>query len=125
MWFVYFRNGDDKTVNDKYFRNRIERSSLSSLGLDLLETQENLVSLKYQVETLRIKASIYKAYFFRNSALAEKLEKQNSENTYALVGEFDGFCHSSVRSRAVFRTLEDMFCEGLITESEYMECNCT
>ena len=64
----------------------------------------------------------YKAFFFRESDLAIKLQEQEEENKDALVGEFDGFCWSSRRAFAVFRTLEDMYDEGLITESEYREC---
>ena len=65
-------------MNDTYFRNRIERSPLGNMGLQLLESQEKLVSQEYEIENLRIKAAMYKAYFFRNSILAEKLEKQST-----------------------------------------------
>ena len=67
-------------MNYTYFGNRIERSPLGNMGLQLLEAQEKLVSQEYEIENLRIKAAIYKAYFFRNSILAEKLEKQSEEN---------------------------------------------
>jgi hypothetical protein len=78
-------------MNYIYFGNRIERSPLGNMGLQLLEAQEKLVSQEYEVENLRIKAAMYKAYFFRNSILAEKLQKQSEENRDALIGEFDGF----------------------------------
>lgn len=78
-------------MNYTYFGNRIERSPLGNMGLQLLEAQEKLVSQEYEVENLRIKAAMYKAYFFRNSTLAEKLQKQSEENRNALIGEFDGF----------------------------------
>ena len=68
-------------MNDTYFGNRIERSPLGNMGLQLLEAQEKLVSQEYEVENLRIKAAMYKAYFFRDSILAEKLEKQSEEKT--------------------------------------------
>ncbi|MFR4681872.1 MAG: hypothetical protein ACLT9M_05930 [Anaerobutyricum hallii] len=109
-------------MNDAYFRNRIERSPLGNMGLHLLEAQEKLVSQEYEVENLRIKAAMYKAYFFRNSTLAEKLQKQSEENRNALIGEFDGFSYASWRANAVYRTVEDMFDEGLLTENEYREC---
>ena len=98
-------------MNYTYFGNRIERSPLGNMGLQLLE-----------VENLRIKAAMYKAYFFRNFILAEKLEKQSEENRDALIGEFDGFSYASWRANAVYRTVEDMFDEGLLTENEYREC---
>ena len=41
-----------------YFENRIERSSLGNMGLQLLEAQEKLVSQEYEIENLRIKAAI-------------------------------------------------------------------
>lgn len=109
-------------MNDAYFRNRIERSTLGNIGLQLLESQEKLVSQEYEIENLRIKAAMYKAYFFRNSILAEKLEKQSEENRDALIGGFDGFSYASWRANAVYRTLEDMCDEGLLTEKEYREC---
>ena len=109
-------------MNYTYFGNRIERSSLGNLGLQLLESQEKLVSQEYEIENLRIKAAIYKAYFFRNSSLAEKLQKQSEENRDALIGEFDGFSYASWRANAVYRTLENMFDERLLTEKEYREC---
>lgn len=109
-------------MNYIYFGNRIEKSSLGNLGLQLLESQEKLVSQEYEIENLRIKAAMYKAYFFRNSSLAEKLQKQSEENRDALIGEFDGFSFASWRANAVYRTLEDMYDEGLLTEKEYREC---
>lgn len=99
-----------------------KRSPLGSMGLDLLEIQQKMVSQEYKIEVLRIRGAMYKAYFFHNSKLAEKLEKQARENVDALIGEYDGFCYASWRANAVFRTLEDMYYEGIITEREYREC---
>lgn len=109
-------------MNDKYFKNRIENSLLGSAGLELLDTQKKLISQEYEIEMLRIKAAKYKAFFFRESDLAIKLQEQEEENRDALVGEFDGYCYASWRANAIFRTLEDMCNEGLLTESEYREC---
>ena len=39
------------------YRNRIGRSPLGNMGLQLLETQEKLVSQEYEIENLRIKAA--------------------------------------------------------------------
>ena len=63
-------------MNDKYFRNRIERSPLGKMGLDLLDAQQKLILQEYEIESLRIKGAMYKAYFFHNSELAEKFGKQ-------------------------------------------------
>ena len=88
---------------------------------DYGETQ-SYYDLRTGIIYLRIKAAMYKAYFFRNSILAEKLEKQSEENRDALIGEFDGFLYASWRANAVYRTLENMCDEGLLTEKEYREC---
>lgn len=109
-------------MNYTYFGNRIERSPLGNMGLQLLEAQEKLVSQEYEIENLRVKVAMYKAYFFRNFMLAEKLQKQSEENRDALIGEFDGFSYASWRANAVYRTLENMCDEGLLTEKEYREC---
>ena len=50
-------------MNYTYFGNRIERSPLGNMGLQLLEAQEKLVSQEYEIENLRVKAAMYKAYF--------------------------------------------------------------
>ena len=84
------------------FGNRIERNPLGNMGLHLLESQEKQVCQEYEIENLRIKAAMYKAYFFCNSSLAEKLQKQSEENSDALVGEFDGFSYASWRANAVY-----------------------
>ena len=109
-------------MNDKYFGERVRKSQLGNLGLELANSQYKLISQEYEIEMLRIKAAKYKAFFFRESDLAIKLQEQEKENTDALVGEFDGFCYASWRASAVFRTLEDMYNEGLLTEDEYREC---
>ena len=87
-------------MNYTYFGNRIERSPLGNMGLQLLEEAEESFDLEQ----------------------AEKLEKQSEENRDALIGEFDGFSYASWRANAVYRTLEDMCYEGLLTEKEYREC---
>ena len=55
-------------------------------------------------------------------AIAKLMLARNKENTDALTGEFDGFGYASWRANAVYRTLEDMLYEGIITEKEYREC---
>lgn len=110
-------------MNPKYYNDRIENSRLGSLGRELLDAETKLCSQEYEIETLRIKAAKYKAFFFHYSELGEKLQKQEEENRDALIGEFDGFCYASWRARAVFRTLEDMYAEGMLSESEYRQCD--
>lgn len=83
---------------------------------NIIDSQELLIA------EFRLKAAMYKAYFFHKIDLAEKLEKQIEENLNASIGEFDGFCFASWRGMAVHRTLEDMVRQGIITESEYEFC---
>ena len=64
---------------------------------------------------------MYHAFFFHNSDLAKRLRDQNEENDNALIGEFDGFSYASWRRDAIFRSLEDMCVDGLLTEEEYEE----
>lgn len=110
-------------MNDKYFGTRIENSTLGKAGIDLLNAQAKLISQGYEIEILRLKAARWKASVFQEWDLENKLRDQITENKDALVGDFDGFCYASWRTNAVFRTLEDMVFEGLITEKEYKECN--
>lgn len=100
----------------------LENNALFNIEKNMMETQVRLIFQESKIELLRIKAAKYKAYFFHKFELAEKLEKQERENEDALVGEWDGMCYASWRAKAVFRTLEDMRDEEIITESEYKEC---
>ena len=75
------------------------------------------------IETLRLTVAKYKAFLFNHNTLGLTLQDQISENYNARVGEFDGLYYSSYRAKAVFRTLEDMIKDGLITEIEYNFCN--
>ena len=106
------------------YRNEYAERSFEAIdfGMNIVEAHMKLVQQKSQIELLRIKVAKYKAYFFHKFELAEKLEKQERENEDALVGEWDGIGYASWRANAVFRTLEDMRDEGIITESEYKEC---
>lgn len=75
------------------------------------------------IEELRLKAAMYKAHFFGKRELSNKLSKQISENLDARVGIFDGFCYAGWRANAIYRTLEDMLRDGLITREEYDFCD--
>lgn len=109
-------------MNRNVIESIIENDALFNIGKSMMETQARLIFQESKIELLRIKAAKYKAYFFHKFELAEKLEKQERENEDALVGEWDGIGYASWRANAVFRTLEDMRDEGIITESEYKEC---
>ena len=104
------------------YGNIYKQNKTMELGAELLELNYTIESQKLLIEELRLKSAMYKAYFFRKSILAEKLEKQLKENFNNCVGEFDGFCYASWRAQAVYRTLEDMALQGIITKSEYDFC---
>lgn len=109
-------------MNDIYFDERVKHNRIGNLGFELVNMQRKLVCWEYEIEKLRIKAAMYRAFFFHNFDLAERLRDQNEKNDNALIGEFDGFCYASWRRDAIFRSLEDMCVDGLLTEEEYREC---
>ena len=109
-------------MNDIYFDERVRHRNIGNFGYELINTQRKLVCQEYKIEKLRIKAAMYHAFFFRNTDLAKRLRDQNEENNNALIGEFDGFSYASWRRDAIFRSLEDMRVDGLLTEEEYREC---
>lgn len=99
------------------------RVSMSEyLGQELVDLNRMVRKQDEEIEMLRLKAAKWKAYFFHEHELVDKLQKQIDENNDALIGEWDGFCYSSKRAWAKFRSLEMMRAEGLITDSEYRRC---
>ena len=90
---------------------------------ELRMNRKELEYLSVSVEQYRLKAAIYYSFFMRKWDLGEKLRNQLQENLDASTGEFDGFCYASWRASAVFRTLEEMLMDGIITREEYNFCN--
>ena len=66
---------------------------------------------------------MYYSFHMRRWDLGKKLNEQLRENSNAIIGEFDGFCYFSRRASAIYRTLEDMLRDGIITREEYNFCN--
>ena len=93
------------------------------LGEELLEMNITINSQEKEIEVLRVKSAKWKAHFFGRRKLADKIDCQDSENLDALTGEFDGFCYCGRRANAVFRTLEDMMDDGILTKEEYSFCD--
>lgn len=75
------------------------------------------------IEKYRLKTAMYKASFFHRNDLAIKIQQQIIENNDAETGEFDGFCYASWRSNAIYRTLEDLIEQRIISKEEYNFCN--
>lgn len=99
-----------------------ENNTTMNFGMELINLNKTVARQEIIIDELELKGAKYKAYFYNRHSLAERLEKQIMENMNNCIGEFDGFCYASWRAKAVYRTLEDMFTEGLITEAEYNFC---
>ena len=95
---------------------------LEDLGAEMIATQRRAESVGMEKEQYRLKAAMYRNLFIHNFELGQKLQEQITENNNALIGEFDGFSYASWRANAVFRTLENMLEDGILTEKEYMSC---
>lgn len=93
------------------------------LGIELVNLNRTVAGQETMIDRLTLKAAYYKASFFGKSKLAVKLINQIEENYDYCVGEFDGFCYSSKRANAIYRTIEDMYKESLITKEEYEFCD--
>lgn len=98
------------------------RSMTMDFGMELINLNKTVAQQKMIIDELMLKAAMYKASFFGKHNLANKLNEQIVENLNSYVGEWDGFCFASWRARAVYRNLEDMLREDLITQEEYAFC---
>ena len=81
------------------------------LGRELIGLNNLVEEQQYYIYELQLKAALYKAYFFHKHSLTEKIENQLHDNIA-----------SSILSGKTYRTLEDMYMQDLITESEYKFC---
>ena len=98
------------------------RSMTMDFGMELVNLNRTVAQQEVIIDKLTLTAAMYKANFFGKYELAVKLQNQIEENYDYCVGEFDGFCYSSKRARAVYRNLDSMCRKGLITEDEYRFC---
>lgn len=106
---------------DKYIMTD-RRSVAMELSLEIVALNKTIVEQEMIIDELRLQCAMYKVLFYVKSSLADKLRKQITENHNSCVGEWDGFCYAFWRARAVYRTLEDMLREDLITQEEYEFC---
>lgn len=90
---------------------------------ELRMNRQELEHLSIAVEEYRIKSAMYYSFHMRRWDLGKNLNEQLRENMDAVIGEFDGFCYSARRASAVYRTLDDMFRDRIITREEYNFCN--
>lgn len=101
---------------------RKRMDDLYRFGSDIMDICDELDAYKKKYEIQRIKTAKYYSFLMHYWSLSDKLDDQIRENQDALIGEFDGFCYSSRRANATFRTLEDMVSDGIITVEEYNLC---
>lgn len=101
----------------------IKSNITKELGIEMLNINQVIQRQQIQIDELKLKGAMYKAYFFEKSELVELLRNQIQDNYNSSIGEFDGFCYASWRAKSVYRSLEDLFEQGIITETEYDFCN--
>lgn len=101
---------------------RRRMDELYRFGADIRDICDELDAYKKKYEIQRIKSAKYYSFHMHRWSLGNRLDDQIQENQDALIGEFDGFCYSSRRANAIFRTLEDMVSDGIITGEEYNLC---
>ena len=93
---------------------------LRELEYELHRINTKVEEQDFLIEMLRLKAGKYYAYNIREWKLGHKLDEQIKENEYAIQRFFGtAWGIASWIERAVFRTLEDMRDEEIITEQEY------
>ena len=98
------------------------RNMSMDFGMELIDMNLTIQEQDLIIDELVLKAAMYKAHFFGNHDLADKLREQINENMNARIGDFDGFCYCSTRSRAEYRNIVDMFKDNLITKEELKFC---
>lgn len=101
---------------------RRRMDELYRFGSDMMDICDELDAYKKKYEIQRLKTAKYYSFHMHRWNLADKLDDQIQGNQDALIGDFDGFCYSSRRANAIFRTLEDMVSGGIITVEEYNLC---
>lgn len=95
------------------------KQDILTMLLDLVDIVKSERDQQFEIDRLRVSKARYVASSLGDIRLRDVFRKQDEENTDALIGEFDGFCYSSKRAKAKFRSLETMLHDGLITEDEY------
>ena len=86
------------------------RNMTMDLGRELLNLNNTVESQQYLIDKLELKAAMYKAYFFGKTDLAGRLDKQIDTN---ICSQLTG---------VGYKSLEEMYLLGLLTEAEYEFC---
>ena len=93
-------------------KNRFD--SVSDFGQDLMDLVAAYRALQNEYVRCKLIAALFKAYYYNEDDIAKKLEKQLDENRNSLTDEYSNY---------VYRTLNDMNHDGIITDKEYGFCN--
>jgi hypothetical protein len=93
-------------------KNRFD--NISDFGQDLMDLVVAYRALQNEAVRLKLTAALLKAYYYDEDDIAKKLEKQLDENRISLIDEYSNY---------VYRTLDDMRHDGIITDKEYGFCN--
>ena len=88
------------------------RSITMEFSLELASLNKTIVEQEMIIDGLRLQSAMYKASFFKKGSLADKLSKQIINNHLSCMGGCS----------AVYKTLDDMLREDLITQEEYKFC---
>lgn len=100
--------------------------TLRNFSQDISQIINERDDLLIMFEMQQLKTALYAALFFNNmdgnDELIEKLQNQIKENDNALIGAYDGFCYSSTRTYAEYRSLDEMYVQGILTLIEYEKC---
>ena len=99
------------------------RDGIKSIVLDIMQCIDDAEFYEREYQQMKVTAAKYKALFYGRDGISKKLCDQESENRDACIGAFDGFCYSSKRAVARFRTLDDMKNEGILDADEFAFCD--
>lgn len=82
----------------------------TELGRELIGLENTIQNQVLLIDALELKAAMYKASFYHKTDIAEKLSDQIHTN---LMSQLTG---------VGYRTLEDMYMQGILTQAEYNFC---
>lgn len=107
-------------------KNRNGYETLRGFSKDISQVLQERDDLMVMLEMQELNSAKYAALFFNgmehNEKLYEKLQNQLEENKNALIGEFDDFCYSSTRAYSQYRSIDEMYVQGILTLNEYEKC---
>lgn len=86
------------------------RNLTTALGKELIGLNRTIEEQEEVIDTLELKAAMYKASFYHKTDIAEKLNDQIHNNLFSYL------CGTG------YKNLDDMYQEYILTEAEYRFC---